>query len=89
MADFLGLTTKDDPIGDALRQRAQPSGVVVNLTALSAAEKRRVWEHLKATKPDLAALLLTPALEQLRQIFGEVAVHLPADLVKAALHDPQ
>lgn len=89
MADFLGLTTRADPIGDALWRTPPAPTAVVNLTALSPVEKRRVWEHVKATNPGLAALLLTPAMEQLRQIFGEVAVHLPAEMVKAALHDPQ
>lgn len=37
----------------------------VNLSRLSESQKRKVWQHLKATAPQLAQTLESPAFKQL------------------------
>lgn len=86
MADFLGLTIKMDPVGDALRQQSPPPEARTNLSALTPEEKRRLWERLKQTDPELADLLRSAYVQQIIREF-DAAVMLPASTVHEALHD--
>jgi hypothetical protein len=47
----------------------------VNLSALNASEKRKVWAHLQSEQPELAELLQDPQLAALRDAFdGEICI---------------
>lgn len=59
----------------------------LNLSALSASQKRALWDRLKADRPDLVAALQDPVLQALRTQF-DAAVVLPRDLVEEFLDGP-
>lgn len=75
-----------DPIGDEIRRNLPPKPTPrLNLSTLSPADKRQVWEYLKRNHPELAALLKQPELQALISTFG-ATIQLPADVVREALH---
>lgn len=56
----------------------------VRASALSAPQRRAVWQHIRATDPDLADLLGSDQLQQLREEFGATPI-FTRELVDAAL----
>ncbi len=66
------------------QRRQAASAPRVNLSALTASQKRAVWEHLKAHHPDIAAALKESAVDAMRAQFGAQVV-LPLALVMEAM----
>lgn len=76
-----------DPMADEIRRRNPPPipQPRLNLSTLTPADKRQVWEHLKRTQPELAAVLKQPELQALITTF-DATIQLPAEVVREALH---
>lgn len=69
------------------RRRLDEEPKRLNLSALSASQKRALWDRLKADRPDLVAALQDPVLQALRTQF-DAAIVLPRDLVEELLDGP-
>lgn len=72
-------------VADQARQRAEQHRPPVNLSTLSPAEKKRVWEHLQTDHPAVATILRDPHLGELRRIF-DAMILVDADLLAGADH---
>lgn len=58
--------------------------IKVRASALSAAQRKAVWTHIQATDPDLAELLTSEPMQEIREEFGATPL-FPRELVDAAL----